>query len=669
MKPPKPLLPNTREALDQRFPHLIRKPTSSYPLGTIALGRSNGKAVALGPHPLLEHTHVIGTTGGGKTNFLELMIRQMIVSGAGVFVLDPHGAHRSSLYNSLINFLFERGYHKSRRIHLLDPNAASHTTGFNPLALPDADTNVSVIADTTLEAFERVWGDEQTHAKPTIRRVLKATFAALAELHLTLPEAELLYDHRDTIGVRTWALANLKDRYARAVLGDLDQIARSDRTGARFRDELIGPINRLAEFTSSPAIRRIIGQRENTLDLQACLDNGDIVLANLSGGNAVSDADTELLGRLLTRFLFFHAKRRKTDKPAFLIIDECQRFLSGDVPNLLAECRKFKLGVVASHQWQSQLGGPDDQTLAAVQNATNLKVSFRVKHPKEAAEIAEAIIPLDLETPVRALIKPTVVGHRRTYFDNWSESETDAWGIIETDSYAETDSEADTENVSSGITDASAWSSGRSGNASQSWTYDGAGFGYGTPSTVSLGRGTGWSTDRSGSHAENSSIGGAHTSSHSVTAGRSVSVSDSHATSSSRGASEGLEPIYRDLPSAVHSKDNALYFAAQMLRSLTAGEAYASFVDQAGMHSARIQVPLVRALPVSEATFVAIRTLILSKSASATETAHAIAALEDREQKLIAEARRQPELSTEPQFRVPAPKSRRPRKGSDQSGG
>ena len=48
--------------------------------------------------------------------------------------------------------------------------------GFNPLARPDAETDLSVIANTTLDAFERVWGDEDTHAKPTIRRVLKATF-------------------------------------------------------------------------------------------------------------------------------------------------------------------------------------------------------------------------------------------------------------------------------------------------------------------------------------------------------------------------------------------------------------------------------------------------------------------------------------------------------------
>src|SRR5262249_26487030 len=153
-----------------------------------------------------------------------------------------------------------------------------------------------------LEAFERVWGDEDTHAKPTIRRISKATFAALAELGLTLSETELIFDHHDALGVRALVLEKLKDRYARNVLLDLDQLAKADRTGLRFRDEIVGPINRLAEFVSSSAIRRIIGQREKTIDLQRALDEGHIILVNLSGGDAASEADTELLGRLLTRF-------------------------------------------------------------------------------------------------------------------------------------------------------------------------------------------------------------------------------------------------------------------------------------------------------------------------------------------------------------------------------
>ena len=71
---------------------------------------------------------------------------------------------------------------------------------------PDPDTDISVVAGVTLEAFSRAWGGEDTTNKPTIERVLTATFAALAELNLTLVEAPFLLDRRDRYGLRAFAM-------------------------------------------------------------------------------------------------------------------------------------------------------------------------------------------------------------------------------------------------------------------------------------------------------------------------------------------------------------------------------------------------------------------------------------------------------------------------------
>jgi hypothetical protein len=641
--------------LTSRFPFTAPPRLRTYEVGSVALGQADGVPVALPRRPRFEHTHVIGTTGGGKTNLLEHLIRQDIKNGDGVFVVDPHGGHPGSLYRSLITWLFAYGFHKSRTVHLMDPNCASFTTGFNPLELPDDHTSPSVIAGTTLEAFERVWGDENTQIKPTIRRILKATFAALAELRMTLAEADFLFDHHDALGVRELLIHRLSDRYARKVFSDLDQLAKADRTGLRFRDEVVGPLNRLAEFTSAPAIRRIVGQRHNTIDLREALDQGHIILVNLSGGDAVNDADCELLGRLLTRFLFFHVKRRTTKRPFWFYLDECQRYLSGDIPSLLAEARKFYTGVLLSHQWQSQLGKPDDQILAAVHNATNVKIGFRVKHPKEAQEIAEAIIPLDLEIPVRALIKPTVVGHIRTYFDNWSVAKNESWGTSVSVSTSETVTESEGDSVSDTVSDNTGWNNSNTTTNSQTQSYDGWGAVKSGPSQTSVGIAGSAAAGRSGGSATASST--AHSSGRSVSTSRGETTTESysHGRSESHGASEGLEPIYEDLPSAVHSYQNALYFAAQRLRSLPAGEAFASFVDSAGLHAAYVRVPHVRAVPAADSTFVAIRALLFSRSPSAIETPSAVAQLEQFEAQLFVDAKQLPEANPEPtDFRVPA---------------
>jgi hypothetical protein len=626
---------DVKAELAGRFPLLHRNPVVVYEQGSVALGTTEQRPAALRSRPRFEHTHVIGTTGGGKTNFLEHLIRQDIKNGHGVCVIDPHGSHPDSVYRSLITWLFAAGYTKRRVIHLVDPNAQSHVTGFNPLARPDADTDPSVIASTVLEAFERVWGGEDTHSKPTIRRILKATFAALVELQLTLSEAGLLFDHRDEHGVRALALSRINDRYARAVFADLHRLAENDRSGGRFRDEIVGPINRLAEFVSAPSIRRIIGQRDTGIDLCRALDEGHIILVNLSGGQAVSESDSELLGRLLTRFLFFHAKRRKGSTPFWFYLDECQRYLSGDIPNLLAEARKFRVGVTLSHQWQTQLGGDDDTMLDAVQNATNLKVSFRIKHPKEAKEVAEAIIPIDLEIPVQALVKPTIVGHVRTTFGNWSTSTTETYGTSTSTSESTTTSESE----------------GDSDTATESWggnrnTSYGTGQSYTVPyftgffpvvpkdRTISSSRSAGQGSDWGSSRASGSNT----SSSTSSSSGESVTESYSSSVSETYGESEGLEPIYETLPSAVHSYENAVYLAAQKLRGLAAGQAYISYTDERGIQSALVTVPRVKQIAVTDGTYAGIRALIFSHSPSALPVTTAIEQLDDRERKLLSAA-------------------------------
>src|SRR5690349_17682940 len=114
----------------------------------LVLGRNQQTSapVTLSERARLEHTHVIGTTGGGKSKFLEFCIQQDIAHGRGVCVVDPHGEHPDSLYRSLIGWLDENGYTKGgkreRPIHLIDPNATTHIVGFNPLARPDQATDL-----------------------------------------------------------------------------------------------------------------------------------------------------------------------------------------------------------------------------------------------------------------------------------------------------------------------------------------------------------------------------------------------------------------------------------------------------------------------------------------------------------------------------------------------
>jgi hypothetical protein len=76
----------------------------------------------------------------------------------------------------------------------------------------------------------------------------------------------------------------------------------------------------------------------------------------------------QLLGRLLTRMLFFHCQRRQHPERAFFFyLDECQ--LSSDVSRMLTEARKYGVVVTLSHQYLGQLAIAGGDILGAVRNA------------------------------------------------------------------------------------------------------------------------------------------------------------------------------------------------------------------------------------------------------------------------------------------------------------
>jgi hypothetical protein len=156
-----------------------------------------------------------------------------------------------------------------------------------------------VIADAALEALERVWGEEDTDTKPTLQRVLIATLTALCQLKLT--QARLLFDPNDRAGIRRWAIENLTDEEAREEFQWLHEIATEPRGRQDFRVEVMGPRNRLGKLTRTESVRLVLGLRTPAINFREALDEGHIILANLSGGPRASDMSCELLGRLLTR--------------------------------------------------------------------------------------------------------------------------------------------------------------------------------------------------------------------------------------------------------------------------------------------------------------------------------------------------------------------------------
>ena len=125
---------------------------------------------------------------------------------------------------------------------------------------------------------------------------------------------------------------------------------------------------------------------------------------------------------------------------------------------------------------------------------------------------------------------------------------------------------------------------------------------------------------------------------HGVSSAETIGRADTRGTAITRGTSEAFEPLYALLPTSFHSKDNALYMAAQLLRCLKTGSAYVRYFDRSSARETFLAVPRVVEYSISDEVFEALRERVLSASPAAVATESAREHVDERERELIGEA-------------------------------
>ena len=639
-RPPYRSLEERRAEYLKAHPRLAQRTASNSPVVAahelITLGVDDaGRMLKIDDRPRLEHMHVIGATGCGKSTFLLNDILQDIARGRGVCVLDPHGGHPDSLLNMVLRFLRDHRWFASRRVHIIAPNVRDLVVGLNPLA-PLPNTDPAVIAGAMLQAFSRVWSDEDAHKTPLTTRILRNIFTALAESGRPLADAAQLLDYDDPHRLRLELIANLKNENARQELERIERRSREPRGLSDFETNVLGPTNRLAVFLACEAMRlmfSITSQGDNparTLDLLDIMNRGHILLVDLQHGAAVDEAGTDLLGKIILRYLFLLMAHRKpyvlpggTEQkyhPFFVYVDEAHRYVTDDVEGLLTQARKFGIGVTLAHQYLGQLGKPGDKIYEAVRNSTETKVVFRVKSPEEAQALAYDVLPLSLELPVQASVRPTQVGYTiaqlasESYAVHEGEGESEAVHAAEAISQGRTEmqtwmtAQSLASAKSSGRGTASSMARGLSEGAgntiasmeSMTFSYDPntqtflpvnlpLGMSIGSAdstsqslissknfqSAESLSRFQGLSEIKGRTNAEATGI--AASQALTTSRGKTLGKNKTRGNTKSQGSADALMPLYEPLPTSFHSKDNELYIKGEMIRNMPVGRAVIKF--------------------------------------------------------------------------------------------
>ncbi|HEU0051334.1 MAG TPA: TraM recognition domain-containing protein, partial [Patescibacteria group bacterium] len=169
----------------------------------------------------------------------------------------------------------------------------------------------------------------------------------------------------------------------------------------KYATEAIAPVqNKVGQFLSSSVIRNIVAQVKTTLNLRRIMDDGKILIANLSKGR-IGEDNMRLLGGMLITKLQMAAQERQNileedRRDFYLYVDEFQNFANESFAHILSEARKYRLNLVVTHQYIEQL---DEKVAPAIFGNVGTLIVMRVG-AKDAefmeTEFAPTFTPEDL---------------------------------------------------------------------------------------------------------------------------------------------------------------------------------------------------------------------------------------------------------------------------------
>lgn len=308
------------------------------------------------------HMYIIGKSGTGKSRMLENMAISDILAGRGIAFVDPHG----EAAERILDFIPES---RLDDVIYFNPADIDWPLAFNPLEQVNNEHR-HLIASGMMGVFKKIWPDVWS---ARMEYILNNALLALLEY----PSATLLgimrmlaeKDYRQKI------TENLADPVIKAFW--LNEFAKYTQ---RLETEAVAAIqNKVGQFVANPLIRNIIGQVHSSFDMRKIMDEGKILIANLSKGK-IGEDNSALLGAMLITKIQLAAMGR-SDTPTeklrdfYLYVDEFQNFSTESFANILSEARKYRLNLILAHQYIEQL---HEKVRPAVFGNVGTIVCFRI---------------------------------------------------------------------------------------------------------------------------------------------------------------------------------------------------------------------------------------------------------------------------------------------------
>jgi hypothetical protein len=309
------------------------------------------------------HVYIIGQTGAGKSGTLELFALSDIFHGHGYAIIDPHGDF------AVDNLRFIPGSRLEDVVYF-NPADTAYPLGFNPLEVTNQSQKTNISSEV-IGVLKRMFGESWG---PRLEYILRYTILALLDRPSTtmLDITRMLTDKKFRNETLTYCTDTVVINFWKVEFASWND---------KFQSEAIAPVlNKVGAFTANPIIRNIIGQPRSTFDIREIMDNGKILVVNLSKG-LIGEDNAAILGAFMVTKIQLAAMSRsdipniEDRRPFYLYVDEFQNFATDSFATILSEARKYGLNLTVANQYISQM---TETVRDAVFGNVGTMISFRV---------------------------------------------------------------------------------------------------------------------------------------------------------------------------------------------------------------------------------------------------------------------------------------------------
>jgi len=345
--------------------------------------RNEEKVIRIAENDRRRHVYMVGQTGSGKTTTMINMLLSDIREGKGVCYIDPHGQDLEE--HVLPNIPKER----AEDVILFDASDTERPLGLNLFSAKTQEEQDFVIQEAIAMLY-RLYDPGHTGIMgPRFEHWFRnAALALMAD-----PDGGTFIEVPRIFTDDKFLADKLK--YVTDPVVRNFWINEMGQTSDYHKSEMLGWfVGKFGAFMTNMTMRNILGQAESSINMRQIMDEGKILLVNLSKGQ-VGEINMQLLGMILVSQIFMGAMGR-ADTPEeqrrdfYLYVDEFQNFATDTFAQILSEARKFKLNLIVTNQYIGQI---KEEIRNSIFGNVGSLISFRVGND-DAEYLAKQFAPV-----------------------------------------------------------------------------------------------------------------------------------------------------------------------------------------------------------------------------------------------------------------------------------